>query len=60
MYQTTQSVYPNIVHSIFGPGYIPESHPDQAQLSLLPADREFYFGEILNALRSAIGIHRAR
>ena len=60
MYQTTQSVYPNIVHSIFGPGYVPESHSDQAQLSFLPADREFYFAAILNSLRSALGIHQSR
>ena len=59
MYQTTQSVYP-VVQSIFGPGYVPERHADQAQPSLLPADREFYFATILNTLRSALGVNRAR
>ena len=39
-----------IVQSIFGPGYVPENHSDQAQPRLLPADREFYFGGILNSL----------
>ena len=58
MYQTTQSVYP-VVQSIFGPGYVAERHTDQAHPSLLPADRE-YFAAILNALRSALGVNRAR
>jgi hypothetical protein len=59
MYQTTQNVYP-VVQSIFGPGYVPERHTDQAQQSLLPADREFYFTAILNSLRSALGVHHTR
>ena len=46
MYQTTQSVYP-VVQSVFGPGYIPERHTDQARPSSLPADREFSFAAIL-------------
>ena len=58
MYQTTQSV--PVVQSIFGPVYVPEHHADQAHPSLLPADREFYFASILNSLRSALGVHRAR
>jgi hypothetical protein len=59
MFQTTQSVNP-VVQSIFGPGYVPERHADQAQPSLLPADGEFYFATILNTLRSALGVNRAR
>jgi len=59
MYQTTQSVYP-VVQSVFGPGYIPERHTDQARPSSLPADREFSFAAILNSLRSALGIHQSR
>jgi hypothetical protein len=59
MYQTTQNVYP-VVQSIFGPGYVPERHTDQAQPSLLPADREFYFAAILKSLRSALGVHHTR
>jgi hypothetical protein len=52
MYQTTQGVYP--VVQIFGPGYVPERHADQAQLSLLRADRVFYFTAILSSLRAAL------
>ena len=59
MYQTTQSVYP-VVQSVFGAGYIPERHTDQARPSLLPADREVSFAAILNSLRSALGIHQSR
>jgi hypothetical protein len=59
MYQTTQGVYP-VVQSIFGPGYVPERHADQAQLSLLRADRVFYFTAILSSQRGALGIQRAR
>ena len=59
MYQTTQSVYP-VVQSIFGAGYVSERHADQDQPNLLACDREFHFAAILNALRSAIGVNRAR
>ena len=59
MFQTTQSVYP-VVQSIFGPGYVPERHADQAQPSLLPADREFYFAAVLKSLRSALGIQQSQ
>jgi hypothetical protein len=59
MYQTTQNVYP-VVQSIFGPGYVPERHADQAQANLLPADREYHFAAILNSLRSALGAQQSR
>jgi hypothetical protein len=58
MFQTTQSVYP-VVQSIFGAGYVSEHHRDQAQPTLLPADREFYFAAILKSLRSALRIQQS-
>jgi hypothetical protein len=48
------------LQTIFGGGYIPEHHADESRGNLPPAEAEdidLDFGEILKALRRALGLH---
>jgi hypothetical protein len=57
MYFTTPDSNP--LQSIFGAGYVPEHHADESHRNLPPAgsrETDLDFGEILKALRSALGI----
>jgi hypothetical protein len=57
MYLTTPGCNP--LQSIFGNGYVPEFHADESQRNLPPSEggeTDLDFGEILKALRSALGL----
>jgi hypothetical protein len=59
MYRTIQSIYP--VQDIFG-AYIAEQHCDADRRNLPQQDhceREWRFEEMLDSLRSALGVRRA-
>jgi hypothetical protein len=49
----------NPLQSIFGGAYVPEHHADEGHRNLPPSgirDTDLDFGEILKALRSALGL----
>ena len=49
MFKPTQSI--NTVQTIFGPGYVPEEHAEQAHFA---DDREARFAEFVRSLRSLL------
>jgi hypothetical protein len=57
MYPSTQSFHS--VQTIFGTGYIPEDHTDDARRNL-PSKERLDFSAVLKALRAALGIEQGK
>ena len=55
MYATTQHAIP--LQTIFGAGYVPEDHTDDARRNLPPKEK-LDFSAVLKSLRAALGIRQ--